>query len=828
MENKLRILVLSALLHDIGKFAQRASRPYSEEMESEYLTDFKGRPGHWHTVYSDYFLEKDLPLPKELEESRSLIARIASAHHRPDEKSLSEMALMIADRLSSGIDRIKDEEHESKMGFRESRLLSPFDEVELVNHHFELPGNWFYDLVPLESGSEKIFPRSGRSKGSPQDYEALFTQFLSELGKLNVSVPFSFYLDGVVSLLEKYTWCIPSSSFKTVPDISLFDHAFSTAGIAQALFLYHNHCGDIPRWEDNKSKFVLIGGDLSGIQDYIFGISRNTGRGVSKIFRARSFFRQAVTRSILLAIQNRLGVFSVCRLMDSGGKFILILPSIEPLMDQLGDLDEEIQVWFRRKFKGQLTMNLSWATQLSHQDFLLKNFQSRVDEVNESLEMSKYRKLKKTFALSGPVIEEDYDENEGGNCLLCGINSADEDSSKRYDEKEGLSISICSDCCEQIVYIGTQLPRTDYLIYGVKGEVSLFGGIRLVLSEKAPSDLADVFLVETLKDTANFSRARLARHLPRLTNGELADNRWLKLFQQEEANQDLRPDQPKTFRMIAQKSKKELEGKLVGRELLGFLKADVDNLGLLFSIGMSDRLSVARFASISRMLNLFFSEYLVEVVRKDFPDIYVVFAGGDDLFLVGPWWQTIRFAITLRKKLSQFCAQNPDFTLSAGILMAKPRFPMRKAADLVELNLEEAKKITGPNRTKDSMRLLEQTLSWAELEELMDLGEKFDKALEEKDRTNFSTAFVYRLLEYHKMYRKFMHERKVNFGRYLSLAHYDIGRNVQTSKTDNRAELEMLYDIFAVGVSERPVLDRLNIPLFYAINLNRPCSCIKM
>ena len=100
MENKLEILVLSALLHDIGKFAQRASRPYSEEMESEYLTDFKGRPGHWHTVYSDYFLEKDLPLPKELEESRSLIARIASAHHRPDEKSLYEMALMIADRLS--------------------------------------------------------------------------------------------------------------------------------------------------------------------------------------------------------------------------------------------------------------------------------------------------------------------------------------------------------------------------------------------------------------------------------------------------------------------------------------------------------------------------------------------------------------------------------------------------------------------------------------------------------------------------------------------------------------------------------------------------------
>ena len=58
MERELKILVLSALLHDIGKFAQRANRPYSKEMEGEYLTSYQGRPGHWHTVYSDYFLEK--------------------------------------------------------------------------------------------------------------------------------------------------------------------------------------------------------------------------------------------------------------------------------------------------------------------------------------------------------------------------------------------------------------------------------------------------------------------------------------------------------------------------------------------------------------------------------------------------------------------------------------------------------------------------------------------------------------------------------------------------------------------------------------------------
>ena len=821
MEKELKTLVLSALLHDIGKFAQRANRPYSKEMENEYLTSYQGKPGHWHTVYSDYFIEKDLPIPQKLDESRSKIARIASAHHRPDEKSLPEMAVMVADRLSSGLDRITDEEHESKVGFRESRLLSIFDEVELVKHKFQAPGNSFHDLVPLESSDERIFPRQGTPKGSKEDYTHLFDQFLSELSNLTIGVDFTFYLDGIISILEKYTWCVPSSAYKTLPDVSLYDHSFSTASIAQALYIYHRQHNSIPQWSDNESKFMLMGGDLSGIQDYIFGISRNSGRGVSKIFRARSFYLQALTRSILIDIQKRLGIFCVTKLMDSGGKFILLLPLIDEYQSKLSVLEEEIQMWFRKKFKGRLTLNLSWNTKIAQQDFRLENFQSSLDVVNESIEESKYRKINRTFSLKGPVIDEDYDEMEGGNCTLCDKNSADKKSSKKYEEKEGLSIPVCSDCCDQIVYIGTRLPNTNYLIYGDKEEIPLFSDIRVSLSKNPPSHLEGVFLVESLIDSGNFCRIRLARHLPRLTKDELTDENWFNLFSQEESDRGLEVDQPKTFNMISQKSKKIKDGKLVGRELLGFLKADIDNLGFIFSLGFGDRLSAARFASVSRMLNLFFSEYLVELVRSEYPDIYVVFAGGDDLFLVGPWWQTIRFAISLRKKMSLFCSGNPDITLSGGILIAKPRLPMRKAVELVEGSLEGAKRFKDEFRIKDSVDILGETLSWQELEELLDLGEKFEKAVEDRKRTNFSMAFLYRLLDYHKMYREFIYENKISFGRYLSLAHYDIGRNIQTDDKDNVTELEMLYKIFTVGAKERPELARLNIPLFYAINMNR-------
>ncbi len=825
MEKELQIIVLSALLHDIGKFAQRANRPYSKEMENEYLTNYHGRPGHWHSVYTDYFIEKDLPLPPELEEDRSRIARISSIHHRPDEDSLPEMSVMLADRLSSGTDRIK-EETEAKTGFRESRLVSVFDEIELVNHEFSPPGNSYYNLVPLESGSDTIFPVKGRPKGPAEDYVRLFDQFFPELEKLRTDVDFRFYLDGLISLLERFTWCIPSSSYKTLSDISLFDHAFSTAGIAQALYLYHLQEGSVPRLGDEGTKFILLGGDLSGIQDYIFGISKSSGRGVSKIFRARSFFLQVLTRSVMLEIQKRIGLASVCRLIDSGGKFILLLPSTQAVEKQLEDIDEEIQTWFRRKFKGLLTMNISFRVCLKQEDFHLDSFQTKMDEVNESLQFSKLRKLRKTFSNEGPIIQGDYDENEGGNCSLCGINAADASATEKYMEKEGIETPVCKDCCDQIVYIGTRLPKTDYLIYGSKekkeGRIPLFGDIRLILSEKEPKSLKHIHHVEALTDTGTFSRARIARHLPRITKEELKDEKWFNLFSKEEDSKYVEVGQPKTFNMIAQKSKKEVKGgELVGRPLLGFLKADVDNLGLIFSMGLGNKLSVARLASVSRMLNVFFSEYIVDLAKKEFSDMYVVFAGGDDLFMIGPWKQTVQFGIKLRKKLSLYCSGNRDITLSGGVLIAKPRLPIRKAVELTEAHLESAKHFSDENRLKDSLCLLGEALSWQEVNDLLELGDRFDKAHEEKERTHFSMAFLYRLLEYHKMYRKFTRENKIKFGRYLSLAHYDIARNILDSKNRNQEELDMLYDIFVVGVSERPVLENLNVPLFYAISSSR-------
>ena len=66
----------------------------------------------------------------------------------------------------------------------------------------------------------------------------------------------------------------------------------------------------------------------------------------------------------------------------------------------------------------------------------------------------------------------------------------------------------------------------------------------------------------------------------------------------------------------------------------------------------------------------------------------MVFAGGDDLFVLGPWSDAVRFAETLYDSFHRFTGGNPDVTLSAGVALAKPGLPMRGIKELAEEQLE--------------------------------------------------------------------------------------------------------------------------------------------
>ncbi|MBC2710650.1 MAG: type III-A CRISPR-associated protein Cas10/Csm1 [Desulfosarcina sp.] len=812
---ELEILVLAALLHDIGKFAQRADEPKSREMEGEYCPADKGHSTHIHVLYTDHFIEQVLPLPKELDDgkTRSRLARLASSHHKPGADNLMEQALSVADQLSAGTDRKSGEESEG--GYKTARLVSIFEQISFGGPRplEDLQKGLCYKLAPL---AEEPFPVPLET-ARDTDYAALFERFRKGLENLPLDMGVVHYTTSLISLLEEYTWCIPSSTYKSLADISLFDHAITTAAIAQVLAVYHaDQGGDPGQGAETITKFILVGGDLSGIQRYIFELDKSHGSGVAKLFRARSFFLQALTRSVVMELLQRIHLLPVARIMDAGGRFILLLPATETVSSVLQAFELDVQRYFFERFRGELSLSLSWSTSLMESDFRLERFQQHLDAFNDALESRKLQKFDQLFATGhNPVIDLDYGAYRDGDCPMCHIRPVDRETSARNRGAYGVEVDLCWECAEQIERIGTRLPRCQYLIFerADSGGIKLFGGINLQLEESVdPTHHRQAIEIVAISQRGRFTYQPIATHLPTIHEqdlavwqacGELTTDSDGYLWLDDER---LAVGEPKTFNLLA-RSAREItpDGKPTGRSFLGAIKADVDNLGMIFSIGLQDRLSISRFASLSRMLNHFFSDDLVGWIKTDYPDLYVVFAGGDDLFMIGPWRQMVEFAKALNERFKQFVARRPQITLSAGVAVTKPALPVHAIAAQAEEQLEHAKSHHG----KNAINLFSTTAGWDDFASLLEKGDWLHALIRDGQ---VPRGLGSRLLYYGGERLAFL-AGDIKRGIYLSHMQYDFARNI-TEKTVNDPRERAA--ILAIQQDEF-LLDHIRLPVSWAL-----------
>ncbi len=149
--------------------------------------------------------------------------------------------------------------------------------------------------------------------------------------------------------------------------------------------------------------------------------------------------------------------------------------------------------------------------------------------------------------------------------------------------------------------------------------------------------------------------------------------------------------EPLTFQEIAAQARNDRR--------LAVLKADVDDMGVrVGQIAGEDR-SYSRLRSFSYSLHEFFGQTIQELLAKSWPLIYTLYAGGDDLLLVGPWNVVLDFAGTLAREFETGPAQEySPLTLSAGIALTSYRVPIRHAVECAEELLESAKERPGKNR----------------------------------------------------------------------------------------------------------------------------------
>ncbi|MBK7886863.1 MAG: hypothetical protein IPJ86_06010 [Bacteroidetes bacterium] len=167
--------------------------------------------------------------------------------------------------------------------------------------------------------------------------------------------------------------------------------------------------------------------------------------------------------------------------------------------------------------------------------------------------------------------------------------------------------------------------------------------------------------------------------------------------------------EPKTFDELS-------GGENDGLRRLGVLRMDVDNLGKLFVDGFKHGMNTfSRYSALSRNLDYFFKGYLNEIWRSDagFRDkTSIIYSGGDDLFIVGQWNETIRFAKRIREEFKKYICSNDKLSISGGIAIVSSKFPIAKAALLSGEAEHLAKDHTFGKLEKNAFAMMGLPLNW--------------------------------------------------------------------------------------------------------------------
>jgi hypothetical protein len=162
-----------------------------------------------------------------------------------------------------------------------------------------------------------------------------------------------------------------------------------------------------------------------------------------------------------------------------------------------------------------------------------------------------------------------------------------------------------------------------------------------------------------------------------------------------------------------------------GAAMLGVLKADADSLGEAIRRCLAKADDLRPLKALSERLDTFFASDLDKQMRENarWSKLYTVFSGGDDLLLVGPWDIVLDFAGHLR---GLFAAAFKDMglSISAGVALMKPKFPVHLAARQADELLDEAKSNVAlrAGRSRDQCAALGGLWKWSDHDRIIAAG----------------------------------------------------------------------------------------------------------
>lgn len=752
MKNTREILFLGALLHDIGKFYQRADMLFSDKYNQ--LSDFSkniandicpvnenGRFGYQHVVWTNEFFEGE-PFKSVFKKLEDLnvnlydkdevnpdgLINLATNHHKP--KTIMQAIVTMADWWSAGIDRREANELENgkykgenidwgKSRYKQIPLYSVFNQINNGNYKYAFP------LKPLCLDKDAIFPKEIKEKNdglSQESYNKLWQEFKEEFQRLPTN-SLNGFIESLLFLLKKHTWCIPSNTMD-MANVSLFDHLKTTAAFADCIYEYYDNHPDDFNWnnsdyrltiKEGKHPVILVGGDVSGIQKFIYNIA---SRKAAVSLKGRSFYLQLLIDSVIQRIISHEDINANLGhiVYSSGGRFYMLLPNTDKVKNAIEELKNNFENELWENHYGKLVLNIDFVPfsfnhankNIDYEDCKGKQLGDLWKHLADKLTAQKNTKFKSL------LINKFSDFFEPINCSgakvkVCAVTGIESDVLEKIDDNQNSDDpAYVLPIVKEQALLGNKLKDADYILTFKSGWSSDY----LNRKSKFNIEILDInnYLfdkIDLTKEDADFrtitsadtTRVKMINEMnflaPQIKGQGISYG-----FQFYGGNEQAKNSngELKTFEELA------------GGSYFGVLRMDVDGLGEIFINGLSQtHKSFSAYSTLSFMLDLFFSGYLNKIREKYADTVNILYSGGDDVFAVGKWDSIINFAEDVRKEFAKFIGRD-DISISAGIAIVGEKFPIAKAAQLAEIAEKNAKNFS--NGKKNAICLFGETISW--------------------------------------------------------------------------------------------------------------------
>lgn len=679
------ILIKGALLHDIGKVCYRAMKKRIN-----------------HSKLGGDFLEQYLKPNEETERLLNCVRYHHKDYLQKAKLDKNDLAYIVyeADNIASGMDRRENEGEEK--GFDPKLNLDSIFSVFYSDKKIQVANK--YPLIYKDINKAFNYPRKDISLATNSNYEALLNKIKSHFITKDIN---QISINQLLQIIEEGFSYVPSSTNRAeVCDISLYVHSKITSAVASCMKLYFDEqqIQDYKKYCFNSGSkifrnekiYLLISGDISGIQDFIYTIP---SKGALKTLRGRSLYIDLLLEEFIDEYLEQIGLSRANVLYSGGGHFYILAPNIENTKKAIDKLQAKMNRWLMENIGINLYLAIGTA-ECSANNLMKSEAQGNLfATVNKKLKDDKTIRYSKDENFLEHIFNVEKEENTAKKeCNICH-NLVDKLWKYNSDEE------IACEFCLNLYKLGQDILTQDLVF--VISEEKIDGGIKIFGKDK------DLYMYAVNIEDIDMFKGKILRIYSKnnLLENDLAIRLYLADYSAKNEN-----DEVMTFDDLAKSSCKIDKG----IKRLGVLRLDVDDLGIAFSSGfVSDKdkiednlryATLSRYADLSKDISMFFKVAINKICAGDLigcvdfeekafnifgiakapkRKVNIIYAGGDDLFLVGAWDEVLEVAIDINRAFKQFT--NGKLTLSAGMAMFSPTYPISKMAEIAGLLVQMSK-----------------------------------------------------------------------------------------------------------------------------------------